>query len=598
MIRPNYRTASIGLLVIAVTMYVYHSSTANQFVWDSIWYLTYNELWISSLRPEHLIWMFVTTEMSNWHPLTWLSWALDYQVYGSLDPAGFHLTNNILHAANSFLVYLFAFKIFTLPDSSSTSPRKTTEAVLAALASALVFAVHPQHVESVTWVAERKDLLCLLFCLLAFIKYIDYGRAADSDARHHLNASFAFFVLAGMSKPMAVTMPALLLIIDFFPLGRIEWGPGRTRQTMQALRVLLREKLRFILYSAFLVFITLFAQEVALKEVSFWVRVVNGFNSIQFYLAKLVWPTDLSPFYPFSVREGEPFTWRDLQPLVFFLVVSIACVAAWRRKRPEWLAAWLFYIVSLSPVLGILAAFGLQGAADRYAYLSTLPFYLLFGILLIKSAGKLGRLQKPAFLTVLLVIVVGLTNVTIAQQTVWRDKIALWSRAYQFAPDHPFVNRQLGTAYLGAGDLEQTARYFEQAADLGSDEIDLLAWRARVYMRLERFEDAIAMNMELGRHANTGLPPMVDTQCVQYNIGWNLAMLHHWPEAISVLKLVPSDGPYAEVRHVWLERLSREGGDQEADSNRASLDNLPGACYAPLMEMRRQPLRPKEQGSE
>jgi hypothetical protein len=592
MIRPDYRTVSAGLLVIVVTMYVYHSSTANQFVWDSFWYLTYNELWISSLRTEHLVWMFVTTEFSNWHPLTWLSWALDYQIYGGLDPGGFHLTNNILHAANSALVFILALKIFTLPALSSTSLRNTSESVLIAFASALIFAVHPQHVESVAWVAERKDLLCLLFCLLAFIKYIDYGRTTDGNARNHLNASFAFFVLAGMSKPMAVTVPALLLIIDFFPLRRIDWRPGRTEQTMQALLTLLREKWPFILYSVFLVLITLFAQQVALKDVSFWVRLVNGFHAMQFYLAKLFWPTDLSPFYPFSVRAGDPTTWRDLQPFVFFLVVSVTCVAAWRRNRPEWLAAWLFYIVSLSPVLGILTAFGLQGAADRYAYLPTLPFYLLFSALLLKTARKLGRWQKPAFLAVLLMIVVSLANVTMGQQTVWRDQLALWSRAYQYAPDHPFVNRQLGAAHLAVGDLEQAARYFEQAERLGLDRVDLFAWRGRVYMQLGRFEDAIAMHMELGRHANTGLPPMVDIQCVQYNIGWNLAMLQRWPEAIQVFGLLPPDGPYAEVRNVWLDRLSLDGGDQAADSTRVSLDLLPGACYAPLMEMRRQALQP------
>ena len=235
--------ASICLFVISLA--VYHVTIYNEFVWDSINYLSFNELWVSNFRPEHLIWMFVTTDMSNWHPLTWLSWAIDYQFYGGLNPEGFHFTNNVLHGVCSTLVYVLGLKIFLLNANENSNKTLPNSVQLGAMGAALLFAVHPQHVESVAWVAERKDLLCFLFSMLSLIKYLDYGMARDNKTRKHLQLSVFFFVLAGLSKPMAVTIPALLLVLDFFPLQRTPWNTESPHSKTSSLSALLQEKWPF-----------------------------------------------------------------------------------------------------------------------------------------------------------------------------------------------------------------------------------------------------------------------------------------------------------------------------------------------------------------
>ena len=154
----------IGLALVGASLYIYRLTLQHDFVWDSVWYLRYNEYWLTSLRPEHLVWMTVSMPLSNWHPLTWLSWAFDYQLYGGLAPRGFHLTNNLLHAFNSVGVFALLYLLLRLPRQLGSRAARGP-ALAASGLSALLFALHPQHVESVAWVAQRKDLLFQLFAL-------------------------------------------------------------------------------------------------------------------------------------------------------------------------------------------------------------------------------------------------------------------------------------------------------------------------------------------------------------------------------------------------------------------------------------------------
>jgi hypothetical protein len=167
----------LGIFLITLfTMWTYLETTKNRLVWDSIQYLVHHIFWISSLSTDNIIWMFLSLEVSNWRPLTWISWAIDYQLYGGLLPWGYHLSNNIFHTINSVLVFFLTLVVFGLNrrESKGYPFRSDNNALIAAFLAALLFAVHPQHVESVAWVAERKDLLCQLFILLSMLAYAKY----------------------------------------------------------------------------------------------------------------------------------------------------------------------------------------------------------------------------------------------------------------------------------------------------------------------------------------------------------------------------------------------------------------------------------------
>ena len=236
---------------------------------------------------------------SNWHPLTWLSWALDYQFFGGLDARGFHLTNNVLHALNSVGVFALLCLLLDLPRGNGK--RAAQRYVIAASGlGALLFTLHPQHVESVAWVAQRKDLLFQLFALLSLFNYLRYGARIGHSPRRDMNWSLFWYALACLSKPMAVTFPVLLLIIDIFPLRRIKIAPSANRASEDpGFGSLLVEKSPFFALGAALIVITLVAQQDALKIVSLDLRILNAFHAIQFYLQKLLLPLDLSPFHPY-----------------------------------------------------------------------------------------------------------------------------------------------------------------------------------------------------------------------------------------------------------------------------------------------------------
>lgn len=587
LIRRNSLALIAGLILVGVGLLVYLGTVQNQLVWDSIWYLQYHEKWVASLGLGNLHWMMLATEESNWHPLTWLSWALDYQIYGGLNPSGFHLTNNLLHAINSALVMLLAWRTYRLAISHADEKRDSLKCLVAAFCAGLLFAVHPQHVESVAWVAERKDVLCMLFTLLAMLAWISYATSGESLRQRYHGLSLLCFVLAAMAKPMAVTLPVVLLVLDFYPLQRTPWNqPESEEKNAISAKDLLREKAWFFLVSALLAVITLYAQQGAISSVPLSTRVINAFNSCLLYLQKLAWPTELSPFYPFSVDPNGAFLASDLLPVIPFAVVTVAVVYAWRRGKPYWLAAWAFYLVTLSPVIGIVSV-GSQGAADRYAYFPTLPVYLLAG------AGVLWVLRHwprwlgncaPIAVIVLAVILAGLTR---AQVPVWHDPLSLWSSAYSQFPDNSRVNLQMGFAELVAGDTDSAVKYFERAVELG-DHGDPLAWLAVTYIKLGRWRDSITAHVNLGQAADRDASLKIDQQCVIYNIAWNFAHLEMWPQANEMFLRLPKEGPLAQPAIQWIDWIKRISAEEPRDTGTISdISKLPSYCTAPLLNMRR-----------
>jgi hypothetical protein len=561
LVKPSVRTelkiTVAVLLVLLTALWVFSGTTHNQFVWDSIAYLLVFERHISSLNMDNVFWMLSSLHMGNWHPLTWFSWAIDYQVFGSLDPWAFHVSNNILHAINSGLVFVLTLVVFGLnkPANQSFPIRFDNSALLSALIATLFFAIHPQHVETVAWVAERKGLLCQFFMLLSILAYTRYVSCDNRSKWWWYVGALGLYVLALLSKPMAVTLPVVLLLIDVYPFRRTVWIHSKVVSIPQrSLSGLILEKLPFLLLSAGLALITIHSQQVAMWDMPFELRMLNAFNSVLFYLEKLLLPFSFSPHYPYFIGTYEPITWLAYLPIIGFLAISGLTIKAWLSGHPAWMIAWLFYLFTLLPVLGLIVV-GTQGAADRYAYFPTLPVYILIG------AGVLAVLQRASdsikglVLAAIVALLLILVNITREQVRVWQNEMTLWKHAINLQPDNVYAQSSLGKAYYLAGDHDAAISHLEIAMGLPVYNADLLAWRGLTYMRLERFEDALSDLVNLGITAESTPGFDVDQYCIQYNIGWLFAQMHRPEDAVEMFgRVEPGSRPGPDAQ-IWLDHL-------------------------------------------
>ncbi len=469
--RKNLRKYSLGGLVSLITFLVYLPALSNGFVnWDDGDYV-YDNPYIRSLDLKSLRWAFFGFHAGNWHPLTWISHAVDYTVWG-LNPFGYHLLNNILHSVNTLLVFLLATRLVEIargyshgqapfPDENST--------LVAGAAAGLLFGIHPLHVESVAWVAERKDVLCAFFFLLSVQSYL-FSVTSQADMTHkkkHYLFSFIFFALALLSKPMAVTLPAVLLVIDWYPLRRI----NSVRTLLKSLFV----KAPFFGLSLFSSVVTILAQESgkAIAPFTFQpmtTRLTVAARAVVSYASKMLFPVDLLPFYPYP--QDVSFFSREYLPFILLVIAcAAACIAASRRQK-LWLAASCYYIVTLLPVLGIIQVGG-QSMADRYTYLPSIGPFIVVGLgaawLFEKARGIAphGRtavlvLSVPCTLLILL-----LSYTSVRQIGIWKNSVTLWSYLIEKEPSATTpAYYNLGLFYGREGLLEPAIENFSRAIEI------------------------------------------------------------------------------------------------------------------------------------
>jgi tetratricopeptide (TPR) repeat protein len=338
--------------------------------------------------------------------------------------------------------------------------------VIAASVTALLFGCHPLHVESVAWVAERKDVLCAFFYLLTLLSYCFLSAAADKKSRLKWYACcLGLFVLALMAKPMAVTVPLVLVILDIYPLRR--FGPAGNDASRT--KRLLAEKIPFLFLSFATGLITIKAQYVTgavqnLQRLPFSVRMINGLHAPWFYLSKLLWPAELVPIYPLP----EQVRFFDLQYILpGILVLLITGGAVWMMKRGSFLlfTAWAFYLVTLLPVLGIIQV-GSQMAADRYTYIPSIGIFVLAGAGVSRlwpmvSAYRNGALAGGLFVGAIFVY---MCQLTVQQQQVWRNAETLWSSVIKTFPGRiPIAHTNLGLAYDVQGMSDRAMAEYEKA---------------------------------------------------------------------------------------------------------------------------------------
>src|SRR5437867_6114169 len=456
------------LLVALLTLIAFLPALQDQFVnWDDKDNFLDNPHY-RGLGWTHLRWLW-TTHLGHYIPLTWMTFGLDYLLWG-MNPLGYHLTSLLLHAANA-VVFFFVVRRLLTRALSSPSERGYALAVSSGVA-ALVFAIHPLRVESVAWVTERRDVLSGLFYLSAILLYL---RACERGARGRgwYWLSVAVFVGALLSKSMVVNLPVVLVILDVYPLRRLGGSIGWRSEPARRVYV---EKIPFVLLAAAASAIAVMAQSsvhavASLAQLSVPGRVAISTYGLSFYLWKMVVPVNLSPVYELRPPVNP---WATPFLLSYGVVLALTAIAlALRRRVPGLPAAWVAYIVVLLPVLGIFQS-GPQIAADRYTYLAGLGWAILGGAGLL-SCWRSSRRSTPGtpatwLLTgIAFCVVVGLGVLTWSQAKVWRDSERLWAHTLAIDPNSPLAQNNFGYELYRQGKLAEAIEHYRQALRLKPD---------------------------------------------------------------------------------------------------------------------------------
>lgn len=441
-----------------ITAACFHRALYNQFVnIDDLIMLDQNESF-RGLGLAQLRWMFTTFHTGPYQPLSWLTYAIDYCIWG-MNPVGYHLTNLILHTATAVAFYFLSLRLLRLGFGDSSGAPYLN---LGAAASAIVFAIHPLRVESVVWATERRDVLSGLFYVLTVLTYLRYVAADSAGAgRRWYFATTACFLACLLAKAMAVTLPVALLILDVYPLRRL----GRSAGWIGAgVRRVWLEKIPLFLLSLGVGVIAILGQHVAggLVDIErippIW-RIGIAAYATCFYLVKMACPRGLAPMYEFGSPYG-PWVPYMLAAFATIIMISAAAIVL-RRRFPAIAAAWVFYLVTLAPVSGLIQA-GMQVAADRYTYLPTLGFNILVGAIVALAARQVGRNESARrwpFAVVVSLVVAALAAATIRQSLFWHDSKRIAYRMVDVDPKCMFAIVSLGILHLADGEFEKALHY-------------------------------------------------------------------------------------------------------------------------------------------
>jgi len=566
---PMSRPRIVCILLAFITLLVYLPVRHYAFInFDDPEYVAGNPMVQAGLTWNGLQWAFTTGHASNWHPLTWLSHMLDCQLF-KLNPGRHHLVNVLFHAANAVLLFLLWLRL--------------TGALWPSAFIAALFAWHPLHVESVAWVAERKDVLSSFFGLLTLLAYSRYAQSgiekpttkspgavpAPGAQSSTLNYALAllFFALGLLSKPMLVTLPLVMLLVDYWPLGRVTGGrwqtasgkktAGRPSTHDPRLSTLLAEKWPFFLLAAISCAVTFIAQKrgeavVPLEFCPLPLRIENAAVAYVTYLVNCVYPVNLAVIYPLP----KEIPLGRVAGAVAVLVTISWLVWRARQREPYWLTGWLWYLGMLVPVVGLVQV-GLQSMADRYTYLPLVGVFAgtTFGV---ANLAKKLRLS-PIILTVTAVLILaGCLWTTTRQLGYWPDSETLFKHALWVTKANPVAQRHLATALSEMGQPQEAIEHFRESLRLMPDSALAHNNLGGALARTGHPQEALAEFQEAVR-----LKP--DYAVAYFNLGNLLAQTGHLPEAIknfqTALQLQP-DFPSARYS------LTRALEMQNAPTNR------------------------------
>jgi tetratricopeptide (TPR) repeat protein len=438
----------MAFLVIA-TAGVYWQVKDFEFIeYDDISYVTENPYVQQGLTRDSFIWAFTATHSANWHPLTWLSHMLDIELYG-MNPGPHHLTNVLFHIGNTLLLFLLL--------------RRMTGAVWRSGTVAALFALHPLHVESVAWVAERKDVLSTFFWILTLLAYTRYTEKTGIKTYVPV---LIWFIMGLLSKPMLVTLPFVLLLLDYWPLGRIGNSPQFSN-----LRGLLLEKIPLFIFSAISSIITFFVQQGggavgSLEVCPLTIRIANALIAYVAYLGKMLYPFNLSYFYPYSFKIP---IWQPIAAS-FFIVFMFLLAIKFAKQHPYFPLGWLWYMGTLVPVIGLVQV-GSQSMADRYTYIPLIGIFILmvWGVTALVSGKAYG---KTFLCTITPAVLLVLITTTYFQITYWQNGITLFEHALHAVKDNALNRNNLGVALSNKGKLDEAIGHYSRAVQISPDYAD------------------------------------------------------------------------------------------------------------------------------
>ena len=436
---PAKTIVLVSLVLIGLTLYVYAPSWRHGFLtYDDSIYVSQNDHVSQGLTKQGFIWAFTTGHAANWHPLTWLSHMLDVQTFG-MAAGPHHLVNVILHIANALLLFWLLLRITGAWGRS---------AVIAAL-----FAVHPLHVESVAWIAERKDVFSAFWGFLTLHVYVNYVRKPRQGTMLFVAVIFALGLLA---KPMLVTLPLLMMILDLWPFRRIHFESGQ----FPILKRLIFEKTPLFILAGLSCIATIAAQSrgsavASMELIPLHLRAANAVVSYAVYIGKMLWPSDLIPGYFYR----PPAAWLVLLSISILLLISIFALRIGSRY-PFVIAGWLWYLVSLLPVIGLIQV-GTQARADRYTYI---PIIGLFVIVVWGTTELLNTRRQIAALAAFACISGGFLAFAARNQVgYWKNDITLWEHAVRTDPGNGYARANYGMALKSRGDLTGAVEQLTEA---------------------------------------------------------------------------------------------------------------------------------------
>lgn len=479
LINSRYGLIRISAFLLFITFTIYLPSLKNGFVWDDADYIYENDH-IKAIDLNFFKWSLTDSAVGHWHPVTWFSLAMDYAVWG-LNPFGYHLSNILFHSLNTFLVFILAVRLVRFKSTEIDN-----NAIITGIVASILFGIHPLHVESVAWVTERKDVLSTLFFLIAIISYTKYASTKGAKKTYYV-ACLSAYILALMTKPMVISLPVVLLILDFYPLKRLA--------LREDIKQVLIEKLPLFALSILSAIITVWAAHSgeALRDMETYplsIRFFVAVRSIAFYLTKMLLPFNLAPFYPYP-GEVVVFTLEYMGALLLFITVTLFCIRL-RNRSGLFLSVWLYYLVTLMPVIGIVQAGG-QAAADRYTYIPSLGPFLLCGLVIGALFEKSSDKHFQAIVIAVLTLLSGiLATRTMDQTAIWHDSITFWSHDIKIFPSSTprgYYNR--GVTYHYKDNYQLALMDYNKAIEINHKYADAYNNRGDIYYILGNYQMAI-----------------------------------------------------------------------------------------------------------
>jgi tetratricopeptide (TPR) repeat protein len=563
MFQPRFIALLLALVTLTVYLPVLHDGFVN---YDDDDYLTTNRVVKNGLTPAGVHWAFTTFHSANWHPVTWLSHMLDCQLFG-LNPTAHHFVNALIHSTNAALLFILLLRLTRLAWPS--------------LIVAGLFAWHPLHVESVAWISERKDVLSTLFALLALLSYTRYAHSVTSDKMQvthpspvtpHLSRDYwfalIFFALGLMAKPMLVTLPFVMLLLDYWPLGRVASGKwqvthGKLKVTgseaenpqLSSFNFHILEKWPFFLLAVGSCVVTFLAQRGeavrTLKQVSLSLRLENALLACSTYLFQIFWPSNLAVFYPMpeKIATTAIFISATILLLIFMLV--------WRARKicPCLVTGWLWFLGTLVPVIGLVKV-GDAAHADRYTYFPAIGIFIaiVFGVWNLLKQPQ----AKKMFIAASLVALTACVALAEYQLAFWRDSETLFRRALAVTDNNSTAHINLGAALETEGQADAALREYREALRLDPNSFETANDIGKLLFEQGRSAEAL-------EYCETAVRLKPDRATLHNNLGLALEALGRFDEARAQFAgAARLDITYAIPRFQTGRTLLKQGRDAEA----------------------------------